>query len=521
MLYPTLRDVAYLKALIILMILLFWSVYIVFSYFQAVENIKQKDRINLFEEQEEITETFKKYQEYLQLTESRLLRASHKEEVLTRILSERTDHIIGKNFPEIISLIFIPTSTSSVRYTRFGKASLVHIVKDEKPGLAHLEKGTFRLNKILYDKNQKTFGTLQSTISIKSLLYKHFAEHEISVVAEQGKNVAFDQPYFKVMGLPYAFVLNRDLPSFWQFLYEYKFQVFFTLILGTLLLFIGLGIGGSLSRKILLKQHLLIQRRREKLKIIEHEKADLVIQLNSTKNLLNLEEKAQKNRDLLFNNLQERYRQMASRAQAINTLTAKLISEDESNDGLMKEIHTISQESNIVLRRLINGYPMKEIEENIDILESIKHIKTIFLPKLIERNVQFEIIGKIQKFPIVDKIILEIVLHNIFHIVMGRLLKDNVFKIEFKGQDPLQITFYDNGYDIEEKIRSVKNNAESENILCLSKKGLGEFISYLGWNVYFQNEGALLNSITLSIPLVFNEKIIPQNVIKLLDYKQL
>lgn len=101
---------------------------------------------------------------------------------------------------------------------------------------------------------------------------------------------------------------------------------------------------------------------------------------------------------------------------------------------------------------------------------------------------------------------------------MSRLNKDNSFKINLREKKSLEITFYDDGYDVQARLYKVKNG-DDEDILRLEKYRLTEFIRYLGWKIHFQSEKGSLNSIRLSIPQAFQEKTFASNVINFFDFQ--
>lgn len=201
--------------------------------------------------------------------------------------------------------------------------------------------------------------------------------------------------------------------------------------------------------------------------------------------------------------------------------TSQLILEEVQNDHLLQKIHNVSQEGITVLRQLVNGFPMKFIEEELDLLECLEKVKEIFFPEIIEKNVNIEVKGIIQKPPRVDKVIFKIILHNIFHIVMGRLSKNGVFIIEITKRTPLQLSFLDSGYDIEPKIQLVKDPSPPEDILCLDRLRLEELASFLDYKLSFENTGILTNTIELTLPIFLEESECPSNVVNLFDSKAL
>lgn len=505
----------------VLMAFLLGGFYVFFSYYQTSTTIKAQNQALFLEEQKEIVDVFDQFQQLMRLTESRLLNSLNDSKALSRILSDRIEQLMGDNFPRIISLNFTPTSDPSVTYTRLGSKLLDLKVQQKAPnmGITYLDNGEFSLNKILYDENLKPFGTLESTFSIGHLLHKNSSEHEISILPIEEAPLVIPQLSFKIPELPYLFVSNRSFSSFWQFLWESKLQIFWALLFGVTLFFIGIGKGLSFNKRFLLKQRLALQEFKKKVALLVEEQGNISTQLAFSQNLLEIKDESTTYTNFLFTHLQERYRQMARQAYAINKLTSQLISENSSNPKSMKDIHSISQESSVILRQLASGYVMREVEETINILCCLENVKAIFLPQLIEKNIKLEIKGNPQNSLIEDNLIFELVLHNIFHTIMERVDEDNLIKIEIKDEGPLQLTFYDNGYDVGDRLQKFDMIYVPENILCLEKKRLRKFIGHLGWSLSFQKEEGLMNSITLLIPRDINKQTLSDNVVSLFDFK--
>lgn len=325
--------------------------------------------------------------------------------------------------------------------------------------------------------------------------------------------------FFKLEHLPYAIAASGYSFTLGQFLLESKLQVLSIMFLSLLVFFVGITAGASAMQRTFAKQRAFIHRLQDKLKILDKKHDTVGLQLTASQNLLKRREHSQKARHFLTNSLTERYRQMAGQAQAINIWTSQLILEEAKNDHLLEKIHSISQEGTTVLRQLVNGFPMKFIEEEIDVLECIDFVKEIFFPEMIEKNIDFKIKENIGSSPQVDKVIFKIILHNIFHTVMDRLSKNGVFIIDIKKGTPLQINFHDSGYDVGPKIQLVKDSLPPEDILCLDQTRLEEFSSYLDYKLSFENAGILTNTIKLTFPLVLEASERPSNVINLFGDK--
>lgn len=492
--------------------------YVMLSYSQTRTKLQGENLLFLQQEQKEITTSLEELNQFLNLTESRLINSLDQQDKIPSILSFKPEHFSNQGFPEILNFTFTPFLDPKTVYSRFG----IGPPKSEAPttttkdGFIYLGNGKVQLTKSLYDASKVRLGTLQITFSIGHLLYKHFSENEVNVLPISAKNIE-GRLTFDVPGLPYVFLLNRSLPSFWEFLFYARYQILLILFFCLSALALGVAISSALHQKRIKKSRALLKNLKENFKVLGKEKTELLSQELYFKNLLKLRKTAQKEREQLFTSLQERYRQMAVQAHAINAMTSKLILEEAGNDKLLKEIHSVSQESNTVLRRLIDGYPMRGIEENIDVLGCIKNVKTLFLPEIIEKTVKVDIEGQIKASPKIDKVTFELIVHNIFHMIMGRLLKNNTVQIQLKDENPLKIIFYDDGYELGDKLQTAKQESSSTNIMCLDQNNLEDFATCLGWEVSFSTAGELSNCIALSIPLEQQANSLPTNVVNLFD----
>lgn len=511
----------YLKTSLILIASLLGVLYVFFSYYQTSTNTKNHNQNLLLQEQKILAEAFHHFQQFLSLTESRLLNSLSKPEAIPSILSGHIAHLMGKTFPEILSMAFIPASAPHTRYTIFGKSlSPVEEKTDSQKSHEYLGNGTFKVSKVLYDDGKKAFGMLQSTFSISALLYRNFSEDEIEIIHDQGKILNEEQLVFKISNLPYIFVLNREIPSFLQFLWSFKLQALFTLFFGMTLLFIGVTTGISFNRKKLIRQHSLYKNLEGMHVNLEKKTQNLETQLIDLQNLVKFKEQSKEGIHLLFNMVQERYQKMAMRTQAINAVTSNLILEEAENDKLLQKIHDVSQESTLVLRHLMRGFLMKDDAEEVNVIDCLEKIKTIFLPEMITRKSTFEIQEKLKENFLIDKNILEIVLHNIFNMIIDRLNKNNFFKIVITEKDSLQLMFLDNGYDIGERMQKVQPQRAPENILRLQKNELREFICHLGWTLSFQEKSdESLNVIKLLIPRELSTQPFSTNVVNFSNFK--
>ncbi|OJW54583.1 MAG: hypothetical protein BGO67_10580 [Alphaproteobacteria bacterium 41-28] len=521
MLQPNVRHASALKLAIILIGVLLGTAYVLFSYYQSNVALSAKSQTLFLKEKKEITEAVEQFYQYLKLTESRLLHSLQNKDRISRILSERVEEVMEGNFPMITRLAFIPASDSRTAYTRLGKITLKDrvLIEKEREGITYLGHGSFSLKKALYGNSKNILGILQSTFSIKHLLYRDFTEAEIGIFSDKGTNLKNSQFSFKIPGFPHVFAYTPPYFSFWHFLLMHKIQILLAFVFGLIFLLSGIAAGLLLRQKIIIKHYSLIHKLKEKLKNFEEKHRKIINQLVASQHLLKLNEQSQKETHSLFANLQDHYRKMAAQAQGINEITSRMILEEAGNEKLMHDIHSISQESHTILRRLSTGFPMRGIEEEINIMQSLENVKTMFLPQITKLNITFEIKGQVKTPLRLDRTIVETIFHNIFHMIMDRIAKNGTFKIEIGGDDPIQILFYDDGYDLERKIHIVETHPQPENIFCLDKNKLREFIGCLGWEIFFHKKDDLLNSIELAIPRDFKEKVLSGNVINLFDYK--
>ena len=504
----------FVKVIVIGLALIFNMSYVIFSYDHAAQTLRDQEAAKLLRTKEDINEAIQGFLQYLNLTQARLSHSFDNPEMIPRILSENIEQVVGKHFPVIMSMAFFPTSSSTLVYTRFGKA-LDKTVKYEE-GIFYLGKGAFEWVRKFSSGNEQELGVLDAVMSLSKILYQNFSESEIDIFPINNVDLTKNRLSFKIDDLPYTVAANGRSLTLWQFLLESKLHILSVVLLSLMAFFVGVAAGASVIQRAFVKQRAFIHRLKGKLKGLEKKNSHTELQLVASQNLVKRREHSQKAKHLLTNGLGERYRQMAAQAQAINMWTSQLILEVAQNDHLLEKIHSVSQEGTSVLRQLVNGFPMKFIEEEIDILERIENIKEIFTPEMMEKNINFEIRGKVKKQPRVDKIIFEIILHNIFHTIVDRLSKNGVLIIEFKKDNPHQIHFYDSGYDVGPKIQLVKDSLP-EDILCLSQSRLEEFTSYLGYKLSFENTGILANTIRLTFPFILEESECPSNVVPLFD----
>lgn len=485
------------------------AAYVTFSYKQTSKTLQNETQELWSQTKEDVSKACQNLQHYVSLIETLLQHAIHNNKDISQVLSWKAENLMQEKFPEIMSVHFTLASHPPIFYTRFGKAKGHSTVEADKEGFSSLGKGLFKVRKTLYDKKQKTLGKLELTFSIAPFLYKHFSADKLLIFPHIPKKAAY---FFTVSNFPYVFVLNQESFSFKEFLCEYTLQILSSLAFGLFALVVGLIAGGLFRYKSVLKSRSLTQS-------FKKEKIHLSNQLVTAQALADLKETSKKASFLLMSDLQNRYRHMASQAQSINTVTSKLIAEASGNNKSLKNIHQVSQESTAILRWLANGYPMKETEEYTHLLPSLETIKTIFLPEIKERDIRFEIKGKANIPLSIDRLTFELVLHNIFHIIMGRLNKKNLFKITIKENTHIDLIFYDNGYNIKTTTSKFLNHETPENILFLERNKLRALIACLGWELFFQSERGPLNSIKLSIPRIFQEKRAADNVVNLLDFR--
>src|SRR3990167_2400725 len=92
----------YLKTALLLIVSLLGGLYVFFSYYQTSTNTKNHNHALLLQEQKDVAEAFHEFQQFLSLTESRLLNSLSKPEAFSSILSGDIQHLMSKAFPEIL-----------------------------------------------------------------------------------------------------------------------------------------------------------------------------------------------------------------------------------------------------------------------------------------------------------------------------------------------------------------------------------------------------------------------------------
>ena len=279
--------------------------------------------------------------------------------------------------------------------------------------------------------------------------------------------------------------------------------------------------GSLLSRTFILRSIIRHKALKSKIKISNSNIECLQKNLEEVQSLSRLKETSQQKVQDLLCCLHSNYRETAARAQVINKMTSTLSLNKSDHNMLdhMDQIHQMSQDNSVILNRLITGFPMRAVNEKVDIVQCLKNIKTIFLSQLTEMNVQFEMRGRICSQISLDKTLFEIVLFNIFQIIIDRFIENNSFKIDLRDNSSIEIRFQDNGYDIKNRICSANHNLNIDNILFLGKDRLQNLINELGWMIIFQQKEGSLNTIILSIPKNLKDHSIIQKVINILDFK--
>jgi hypothetical protein len=187
--------------------------------------------------------------------------------------------------------------------------------------------------------------------------------------------------------------------------------------------------------------------------------------------------------------------------------------EEDHSAYRMREIHLIFQETNTILHRIMQGYPMKAVEEPVDVLQTIKEVQEIFLPIVRQESIQVDVKGSFESQLHLDGALLKFVLYNIFYRVIKRAWKTPFITIEVQNEEnTCCLVFTDNGYDLEDKMITLQGNTD---ILFLEKPRLIEFSSGLGWAIEFQNDEELCNRIILQIPLPLAESQLSDNIVPL------
>jgi hypothetical protein len=163
---------------------------------------------------------------------------------------------------------------------------------------------------------------------------------------------------------------------------------------------------------------------------------------------------------------------------------------------------------------------MPIVSEPIEVIQCLDNVTVIFRPQLLEMNVNFSIKGRTSTNIDLDKTIFEVILHNIFNIIMKRFLSNRTFTIELKESKALELSFSDNGDDVICGLESIHQNI-LDSILCLEREKLQDLINLLGWTINFQNVAGTINIITLSIPINNGDAVDcnsnQENVVKLFE----
>lgn len=218
---------------------------------------------------------------------------------------------------------------------------------------------------------------------------------------------------------------------------------------------------------------------------------------------LKLREISKQNHKILVQGLQERYHYMASQALAIVSVSSKFTQTDDAFK-VLDDLCQITSETSLPLQRMVQGYPMPTKHGQVNIGQSFAFVQSIFMPKIIESGIKLNISGDLDHFLHTDKIILEIVLYNLFQMAIRRIHKNGVIQIQVQQGHQLEITFKDNGYDFEDRLYKA-SVASQPNALLMDQRRLHEFMAHLEWSIDFISGYGESNIIKLSVPLAANQ----------------
>lgn len=196
------RAKPFFRALVVCCGMTFGIAYVLFSYVQTIRFQHNASERLVSKTKEEVTRSLNHLQQYLNLTESRLLNSLNNERAISEILSLRVDPLLNDSyFPEIISMTFIPKVAPHLTYSKYGKTVLEKAVSENvETGISHLENGVFKAYKTLYDENKKPFGFLHTTFSLENILYNHFSKNEVSIIHRHNEVHIMSQPWNPLMG---------------------------------------------------------------------------------------------------------------------------------------------------------------------------------------------------------------------------------------------------------------------------------------------------------------------------------
>ena len=260
-----------------------------------------------------------------------------------------------------------------------------------------------------------------------------------------------------------------------------------------------------------------IRRRHVLLKKKAHQQA---VQLATLRGILKSKNEQEKKIRVLFSEIQKRYRRISAHILGYNRLMAKLFSQEKGVTSTSPKIFSLLEQSETLLANLSRGNLMMDGEELSDFMDCFAKVYRQFLPEILERKLLIKIKGRLKSPLLLDRLMIEIVLHNLFEKTMNDSLNKGRVHIEIQNTRPVQIMFSNNGWDLEDTLCDIQPARIKEDLLHMSKKRLQAFASFSGWCISFpEAKRPFHNAILLSIP--YGEAIQqPTNVISLSDFQK-
>ena len=497
------------------------AIYSISSYTQVLKNKRESERVVFEQLESDLNQSFEQITKYTDLIAYRLQNiGGFSEKQLSHILSLRVDPILNKVFPEIIKLEFIP-GNSNVFYSRFGKSTrkdnLQYKLSKKKPGWGYSGNGVFSIAKPIFNVDKSKLGDLYLRISTQFILDKIHPDffYTVHEGGSQHKNI---DGYEAPIGKTHHYIRMETEPySFIDYMNEYRFTIFYVGLLILISVCIGKIVGSSLKAAQLKKQILKIRGLEDDGKELSQQNVSLNSEVDRLRSIVRTKDKATRKKLLLYNTIYDRYKEMAAQALAMTSVANKLSSANSHLDKTWQEIEDISHATELTLQSMLKGFIAASTNDDIDALNSLEQCKEYFLSDIIEKNLTLDIEAEgDEDFAIqFDKDVLHLILFNIFNICINRLMDNGSLRIKVRKQDHLEICFIDNGYDIEDKLKEIKSAPQLTESIILNKAALRDFVTTLGWKLYFHHTDDGFNIIELH--LLKNGVSLPTNVVRLFN----
>lgn len=367
----------------------------------------------------------------------------------------------------------------------------------------------------MHTAGHKPLGILQVSFSLAHLLKNSAFLKEIHFISSNA-TLPSQVLHFEISHFPGIFTIAVQRLTLWSYLWDHLFQIMLCIGLGSAAFFCGMLENALRKRKqwnTLRSDYNYLSQKMECLKANHTKQEEEVIKLSS---ILQARSQHEKSKEKIFSQIQRRYRHVSAQALSLNLLISKLFSEEWAESKAGKEIQRILDESNVFLRRLVKGQLLPDNDRTVDILQSIQSIRELFEAEIHEKEIQFEVTEGIKESIYFDKVLFDVLLHNLFRCVIKRLMKGGKIRIELSDSLPLQIIFYDNGYDIEAAERAVAGT-EADSLFSLSQQEMRGWAVNLGGQLEFQvTEGEFHHKTILSLPQQLSE--MPSNVVNLFAF---